>query len=252
MIRWTPDKDQIVIANRGVINAEEIGKLLGISGDAVRARAVRLGLPRPISCTWTPEQDRFVIESRANGMTRQAIAKELGFTLRRVTGRISRLKLPLLEVRPPGGQKSWTDERDQFLKDNIATMSGTEVGKHLGLSRGAISGRCYRLGIVIPRKVSTKPRAVKRPKVLKERQPPKPRGALREFVSPPIPVEPLNIPFIDLAPHHCREIVGSLGYGQSLSCGHPVIEGSSWCRWHASLNFTKPESRSRPYFRVAA
>ncbi|GAB3882746.1 hypothetical protein [Spirosoma agri] len=35
----------------------------------------------------------------------------------------------------------WTPEEDQFLKDNWATMSKTEVGSALGRSRGAVSAR---------------------------------------------------------------------------------------------------------------
>ncbi len=117
---------------------------------------------------------------------------------------------------------------------------------HLNVTRNAVIGRSHRLGL---EKLARTPAASKEVRAYKRSAARKSlvRTALPEWVFEPIaPIEALNIPFVDLAPHHCRQIVGSEGIGQSLSCGHPVSSGS-FCRWHGSINYTKPAPRKATY-----
>lgn len=145
----------------------------------------------------------------------------------------------------------WTDENDQYILDNRGLLSAAQMGAQLGVTRNAVIGRVNRLGLpkishAIPGGKPRRPR-IHRIGESKQRKAPRP-----EALPPPMPVEPLNILFGDLQPQHCREIVGSAGIGMSMSCGHPVIEGSNWCRWHFSVNYTRPETRKTSYYRVAA
>ena len=197
---------------------------------------------------WTPEHDRIVADNRGV-ISSTAIAELLGTTKRAVLGRIHRLKLPKLDKPLTGGHPFWTPEFDKIIIDNRGLVSSTRIAEMIGgVTRNAVLGRINRLKLPkIGHARSGRPKGKRINGERKERKAP-----TREYLSPPIPVEPLNIMFIDLEPFHCREIVGSLGYGQSLSCGHPVIEGSSYCRWHHSINHTCAAPSSRPYFRVAA
>ncbi len=134
---------------------------------------------------------------------------------------------------------SWTADMDAYITANRGAQSAAVMGAILKVSRNAVIGRSHRLGL---EKLARAPAATKEVRAYK-------RGVarkslvrvepLREFVSRPIPVEPLNIPFLDLGPHHCREIVGSEGIGQSLSCGHPIAN-ASYCRFHYAQNYFRP------------
>lgn len=144
----------------------------------------------------------------------------------------------------------WTPERDKYIIDNRGILSAATMGNALGVTRNAVLGRVNRLGLPKIKHAVTggnprRPQVVQSGGKTKIRKPPE-----REYVSPPVPIEPLNIPFIDLGQNHCREIVGSDGIGMSLSCGHPVIHESSYCRWHHSINHTI--AAPHPRFRAAA
>ncbi len=121
-------------------------------------------------------------------------------------------------------QSSWTPARDLYLTENRASKSAAEIGLHLGVTRNAVLGRANRLGLPkLPR--SGGRRKTCRPLVVPRKVDPGP--------------EPLNIPFLNLAAGHCRQIVGSEGVGQSLSCGHPIAR-ESYCRFHYSKNYFRP------------
>lgn len=148
----------------------------------------------------------------------------------------------------------WNPERDQIITDNRGVLPASAIANMLGCTRNAVIGRARRLGLdkLKPTGVKREPGSQKRVKRVNGEK--KIRTApVREFESPPMPVAPLNIPFIDLEErHHCREIVGTGDYGLSLSCGHPQIEASSYCEFHHRLNYTRPEPRKTTYYRHAA
>ncbi len=146
----------------------------------------------------------------------------------------------------------WTAEQDKIILDNRGLMSHEQIAFRINrefgwtLTRSAISGRVDRLNLPTIR-LPGRPKAPRINGETKVR-----KAAVKQFTSPPVPVEPLNILFGDLQPHHCREVVGQDSY-ESLSCGHQRIENSSYCRWHHAINHTVSAPRARPYFnRVAA
>ena len=140
----------------------------------------------------------------------------------------------------------WTDGQDQLIRDNREQCTAEQIAgiinREFGwdISRNAVCGRVHRLGLEPIRKPG-------RPRIngeLKERKRP-----TKQFASPPVAVAPLNIPFVDLEDRHCREVVGQDGF-QSLSCGHPRMQTSSYCCWHHAINYTTPATRHRAYYRV--
>lgn len=137
----------------------------------------------------------------------------------------------------------WTAKMDTYITENRGDQSAEFMARFLSttrkkVTRCAVIGRSRRLGLP---KLTRSPTG--RPKKEREYKPSKTRTAPITIEPQPMPVAPLNIPFVDLAPHHCREIVGSEGYGMSLSCGHPVIHETSWCRWHHSINTMRAAPR---------
>ena len=59
-------------------------------------------------------------------------------------------------------------------------------------------------------------------------------------VEPPPYAGSLNIPFLDIGPGQCREIVG---VGVALCCGNPQKAGSPWCQHHHAINVQPPKVR---------
>lgn len=66
------------------------------------------------------------------------------------------------------------------------------------------------------------------------------------------PPQPLNIPLVDLEPHHCREVVSPDGVTAAF-CGHDKRPGSSYCWHHSGLNeyLGPPRQFIRPRVRAA-
>ncbi len=131
---------------------------------------------------------------------------------------------------------SWTADMDAYITANRGAQSAAVMGLFLKVSRNAVIGRSHRLGL---ERLARAPAATKEVRAYKRSVARKSLVRVAPTVArlpPPMPVEPLNIPLIDLNSSHCREIVGSEGIGQSLSCGHPIAKGS-FCRWHGSINY---------------
>lgn len=47
----------------------------------------------------------------------------------------------------------WTPERLQFLRDNYVKLGCAEIGRRWNISRAAVSGQAYRLGLSIPKAI---------------------------------------------------------------------------------------------------
>ena len=138
----------------------------------------------------------------------------------------------------------WTAEHDQVILDNRGAISAERIALLINaqfgwvIGKNAVIGRSHRLGLPNLKPVAP-PRVPKVPRVNGERK--ERKAAIKVFVSPPVPVEPLCILFGDLQPHHCREVVGQDAW-ESLSCGHRRVENSSYCRWHHAINYTAPRA----------
>jgi GcrA cell cycle regulator len=153
---------------------------------------------------------------------------------------------------------AWTDERVTRLKALWGEgFSAKVVANDLGgLSRNAVLGKVHRLGLSKdPRRQEQTKREVRvqanRPRRI-------PKIAMALAVEPPLrrhtgipecrrplefvpPLPPLNVPILDHQHGQCREVTGHDGL--ALFCGHPAIEGTSWCAHHHSVNFQRPARR---------
>jgi hypothetical protein len=122
-------------------------------------------------------------------------------------------------------QFDWTAAAVETLKQlRDARWSCGEIAAHFGLSRGAVSGKLWRLG-----GQTARPRPRVRVKVVK-----RPPAAIVCEAPPEGAVD-----FLDLEDGHCRYPYGG---GPFTFCGMPRRDGSSYCAAHFLLVYT-PKGR---------
>ena len=131
-----------------------IGQQLGISKSAVRSALQRIGalddpayahLRKSPSSFWTNERDQKLCELIDQGLCATHIAREFGVWPDTIQKRAK--KLGLIIKRFKRGDK-WPKEDDAVLKEKLeAGLSYSEIANILGVTRGAVAGRVYRLGL---------------------------------------------------------------------------------------------------------
>ena len=157
----------------------------------------------------------------------------------------------------------WTEEAIERLKALHAQgLSGSELAARLGagLTRSAIFGKLHRLGLTGGKSAATQRQSsrlaarnnARAASGLPASGPPKfnfarvkvPRKRARAAAASsdgfplsdgPLLPPSLEIGILDIHAGQCRFIAGEGG----LCCGHPVLEGSSWCPAHFRLVFAE-------------
>lgn len=136
----------------------------------------------------------------------------------------------------------WTPEKINKLREmRDAGHSAVIIGEALGVSRNAVLGKVFRLGLPRMKDAGAagdrKPRAkpLRKPvaRVKPVARPPVAYKPLRQPVEPPALVS-LNIGILDLGPGMCRWIEGSHEH-PAIYCGAGCDEGQSFCPGHRAL-----------------
>lgn len=179
-----------------------------------------------------------VMEARAKATTRAEMARLLGVHRDYVSRIIREMGLPRFGPRVVHDE----DRKNEIIALWRSGKGSREIARELGLTAGQVAGFLDR------NKLKREPRLrvekVRRPRParvnpLKESHP---AFKVFGFASRPAPVIPLNISFLDLERHHCREPYGD---GPNFTyCGHPVAY-QSYCGAHASINYRPAEARNR-------
>jgi GcrA cell cycle regulator len=139
----------------------------------------------------------------------------------------------------------WTDDRVERLKalwKNGAT--GSEIANELGVSRNAVLGKVFRLGMSVPKIVVSIKRSRTVQKSWDKRYRPNPPEFTPIKYEEPIIIDadPRGIVLLDLGPNDCRYPDGE---GSTVTfCGHPQIGGSSYCGAHHALSLNRPRVNS--------
>ena len=150
----------------------------------------------------------------------------------------------------------WTPEQTEQLralheKGLSCALMAAEIG--CGFTRNAIIGRLHRLGLSNAKSKKWKDRWANRPKSEKPRENRKSIRIIRangnsdkmRFMEAPetdlaplrcVEVVPLNLALVDLAHDGCRYPYGD---GPFRFCGHPQIDGSSYCGPHWSITYAR-------------
>ena len=155
---------------------------------------------------------------------------------------------------------TWDDDRIALLTKMVSeSYAARVIAERLGTTRNAVLGKCHRLGITAPIKPSShhvKPKKLKHPK-------PKPivtfgnAKATRVYSSVQtaqpqlrcVPVEPRNVTLYELNQStECHYIPGD----DLLYCGHPSLEGKSYCGPHYAVTREEPRPRKDRWFREVA
>jgi len=176
---------------------------------------------------------------------------------------------------------AWTDERVEQLRALVADprkLSATSIGAEMGVSRNSVIGKVHRLKLELPLKQKDGPArrpagSPRRPRATLARlgpRPDTPRGKpiirkrrshhaaggkvmiVTEYELPPpvvVPVEPLNIPLLDLTESMCRFPIGESA--PFFFCGHPKFDGLPYCEAHALVCYRPMESREKRAAEVA-
>jgi len=141
----------------------------------------------------------------------------------------------------------WTDEKVEELKRlNEANLTAAQVGAEMGITRNAVLGKLYRMGLCGNTNHLTDEERALRKKMKNERDA---RNTYfrrhsvkgKNVQEPTIPTAApifegsLNIPFADLrdrrhdAPNQCRYIADEPPGPNYLACGNETPAGESYC-----------------------
>ena len=154
----------------------------------------------------------------------------------------------------------WTAEQDDELRRYRSegySYSQIAFALDAGYSRNAVIGRLHRLGLTDPkaiRRTGTRP-SNPTPRVKRARSTKFRPDDVRILQSPEYPnlrcveVTPRNIGLLDLEPNDCRYPYGD---GPYTFCGHPKIEGSSYCGAHYALTLGAARFRKANHIGIAA
>src|SRR6185312_7377473 len=186
---------------------------------------------------WTTEREEVLIELHARGLSASMIGREMGATRNAIIGKLNRMGKSTHEA-----PDLWTEEQTDCLKSSWATgITVKEVAasilKHCNVikSTRAIAAKADRLHLT-QRKVRKAQIRLGIPVFVEYQPSPTPQD-----------FKPLNIPFMQLASLHCREVVGRGDDGLALYCGHRKAVDCSFCVVHQKINYHKPDVSQRKF-----
>ena len=131
----------------------------------------------------------------------------------------------------------WTEERIELLRKLAGLkLSARRIAARMGVTKNAIIGKLYRIGIMRREITETLARRYNRGIVYKPLVPKTTR--IKEPYLPFLPaidIPVLKVPLLDLESHHCRYPLDErCEDGFALFCGLP-IHNTSYCRDHYAL-----------------
>lgn len=111
----------------------------------------------------------------------------------------------------------WTLEKEEQLRKLHGTMTNTQIGVLMGVSKNTISGRCHKLGLKSkPQAPAESPTPRRRQVVIREEQP-----------------TDESKPMMELQHTNCR-----FPQADKLFCAKETHENSSYCPKHRKLTTT--------------
>jgi GcrA cell cycle regulator len=183
---------------------------------------------------WTPELSNQFREVWENLKSDAEVAKVFDITEGAARRRRQFLGILVTNRRQVKARK-WTEEMDQALRDMRGKYTSTVIAEKLNVTRCAVVGRAFRLGLerIEPGSIKGAPR---RPSAKKK---PTLRARLRLVVDNTAQVEDSEIPveqrcsLFDLNESTCRWPVGDPDKADFFFCGAQPVSGCSYCASHA-------------------
>ena len=119
---------------------------------------------------------------------------------------------------------SWTPERVALLREMVASgASAREIAIALQCGRGAVTGKCGRMGLQL--RGSRRPRG------------PRVRAEPIEPIEPIESIEPWGVSLIELKPGECRWPITR--EPPHLFCGLQVSDNRVYCVWHCRVAYRR-------------
>lgn len=140
--RWTKEQLEYVNNWYGKKRAQEIADAIGRTKSSVMTKAREIGLDGRAD-VWSDEEVAFLEENYLK-IGAEAVAEKLGRTVSAVHGKVRQVGCGR---NPIGPRVDWTEEDDQFMRENYQKLSIGELVEHLGRTKGAIYARSNYLGI---------------------------------------------------------------------------------------------------------
>ncbi len=185
---------------------------------------------------WTPEKEQKLTDMYENGRSIRGLAAHFDVSKGCILRRLKRLNL---SRDPSFDEGPWNDDRVRQLHELAELgLSATQIAERIGMSRGAVSGKCGRLGVTLKGEHTN---GVREPKPV---------------VLPPEPPKPLivrMIPLVDLSRSNCHFPIGDPDEDGFGFCGLPVNpdRGLPYCPAHCRKAYRpdKPKNLGRLWIR---
>lgn len=140
---------------------------------------------------------------------------------------------------------TWDDEQVARLRALAAhpdELSSAQIAALMGFAtRNPVIGACYRYGIKLQRKTCSR-RPKKKPSLAFNA----PAFKAEPFKARDVKCEPLHLTLNAKSSSQCSFPYGD---GPFTFCGHPVVEGYSYCEAHKELCLVKPvkPAKAKPF-----
>jgi len=216
-----------------------------------------------MASVWTQDKEDLLRELwERDDIGKEAICKELRIGLRTLRNHAERLRLPERDRTIAFRKDAWPDERIAELKKLWAEgHTAAEIGRRMsGLSRNAILGKAYRVGL--SRQAPDKPaKPAPQRKHAKSnsynhmaaRNLAEGKGAFSRPKAMPSLRETANcvarLHLEQLGPRHCRWPIGNVGEPGFGFCGE-VIHFGPYCEPHRALGTTGETLNAKQYART--
>lgn len=240
---WTKEEEETLKTMYAEGNSwEDIAKWLGKTIQSVKGKRRRLGIKaKQNHKPFTEEELEWLKEHWGDPWG--VIAHHLDRSWNSIFTKGRRIGLPKRAYTRNGHHKLWPPEKVKRLTElheaNRHTVS--QMATLLGMSKGQVSGKLFRLGLKDqygkrhrPNRVYTSRTKGRRSREKALLDPPKfyiPKKAKKpKHFASDVPI-PLNKNILELANDDCRYIEGE----DHLFCGHQVREGSSYCPAHHDI-----------------
>lgn len=159
----------------------------------------------------------------------------------------------------------WNAERIALLQKLVSERKSAaviveELRTQTGMkfTRNGVLGKIHRLKLHMEKKPDIRKKPERRKKATPARtapfQPPIPIIGTPANVLPmhgiTVPTESMGLTIVELEHGQCRWPTTPINAVKTLFCGHPVMEGRSWCVHHAKIGYIAPQERVRRPYRV--
>ncbi len=141
--RWTQEQVEYLKKWHGIKSPQEIADAIGRKKQSVNDKVCQLQLPSARQDVWSEAELEFLREHYLE-LGAEECGVRLGRTKNAVHGKARQLRCGRAPIGP---RRDWTEEEDQFMRENYQRLSWEELVEHLGRTKGAITQRSNFLGI---------------------------------------------------------------------------------------------------------